>query len=65
MHRLFKPRVIGFLTGAAILAAAAHFVPGCTTMPEYIGVGFHFTTRPPTPRTDSAPTPAATDAARR
>ncbi len=51
--------IAGAIAGAALSLLAAHVLPGCSTLPPYIGIGFHFTTTPPTPRPDviAVPTP--------
>lgn len=65
MKRPRTSTVLGTLTGLALLAIAAHVLPGCSSMPDYIGVGFHFTTTPPSQRATppasvaTAATPAA------
>lgn len=50
MKRPRPASIAGVLVGSALLLTAAHLLPGCSTLPPYIGIGFHFTTTPPTPR---------------
>jgi hypothetical protein len=54
MKRPRPATVAGTIVGALLAVLAAHAMPGCSTLPPYIGVGFHWTTTPPTPQPSSS-----------
>jgi hypothetical protein len=57
--------ISGIIMGLALLALIGSCIAalqGCTGSPEYIGIGFHYTTTPPTrqaPKPPPEPTPIA------
>lgn len=63
MKRPRTATVLGTLTGATLIALATHALPGCSAVPPYASIGFHWTTIPTTTPPAAPQPPASSPAA--